>query len=94
MKAAHKSLDIAEDDDGINVTNQRVGLGVKELLALGALVVGGGAVWHAPAIIEALRASRPAPTVTPAAAAEDFVGDFRWDAAVGPPVSAQTESIP
>ena len=39
-RLAHKSLDIAEDDD-IHVNNSRNGLGWKEIATIGALALGG-----------------------------------------------------
>jgi len=39
-KVAHKSLDIPETDD-VNVDNSRHGIGMKELIAIGAMVIGG-----------------------------------------------------
>jgi len=39
-KVAHKSLDIPETED-VNVDNSRHGIGMKELIAIGAMVIGG-----------------------------------------------------
>lgn len=41
-RLAHKSLDIADDDMQIAVDKSTQGMGAKELLAIGALVIGAG----------------------------------------------------
>lgn len=55
MRVRHKALDIPEGDDELNVDNSRHGLGFKELAIIAGSVLTGGALWQAPAIIEALK---------------------------------------
>jgi hypothetical protein len=64
-KAAHKSLDIpdpeAEEMGDISVSHVKNGIGLKEILATGALVLGGIGLWQAPALLAAFRALQPIP---------------------------------
>lgn len=53
-KAIHKALNIPMDDD-VNINQQRSGLGVKELLAIGAMALGGVALYQLPTIMGLLR---------------------------------------
>lgn len=61
-KAAHKSLDIpdpeGEEMGDIHVTNSRSGMGIKEIVTLGAMALGGIGIWQAPAIVTALKAAK------------------------------------
>lgn len=82
-KAAHKSLDIADIDGeemgDIHANKITNGLGLRELITIGAMALGGGAIWQAPAIIDALKGdSEKEQAISP----EDYVTEFRWEASV------------
>jgi hypothetical protein len=74
-KLAHKSLDIADDEMQINVDRStRSGMGVKELLAMCALVAGGAA---GGAMLQQERQTTPQPT--PAVESNDTDTDTDTD---------------
>ena len=68
-KLAHKAVDIPEDDMNIAVDKSTKGMGAKELLAIGALVIGagvGGSLLTKPA------ATPTPPPITPPAVTQPF----------------------
>lgn len=68
-RLAHKSLDIADDDMQIAVDKSTKGMGAKELLAIGALVIGAGVGGH---LLTKPTVPTTAPQPAPPAVAEPY----------------------
>lgn len=67
-KAAHKSLDIADQGEemgDIHANRTYNGIGLKEILAIGGMAMGGIGLWQAPAIVSAIMGSGEVSQVTP-----------------------------